>query len=482
MLKLPANLNQPFDDVLLEKKFSDKERFFYKKWLRFYWDFCHKYYYDAFHTDSLPLFLQKLHEKRQTEQQQNQAKYAVSLFYEMQNVSEQPITRNKGVSSQSLQSVNQKKANPSHGTHQNSKIPVVQDPVQHPPSHQPSSNPVTGNHRPEKPGTSWVFVFDRLVREIKIRHYSPKTLKAYRSWIRQFQTFTKSKDYRQLSQQDVVDFLSFLAVEKKVSAASQNQAFNALLFLFKQVLKQEFGEIKGVARAKRKPYIPVVLSREEIDLIFDHLDDPVGLVAKLLYGCGLRLFESLNLRVQDFNFDAGILTVHDGKGKKDRTVPIPQSIVPDLQKQLQNVIAVHEADLTAKFSGTFLPNQLDRKYKNAAKEFIWQWFFPAQSLTQLSDTQESRRYHLHETVVQKTMKKAVNDARIPKRATAHTLRHSFASHLLQANYDIRTIQELMGHSDVRTTMIYTHTVQSRTLKQARSPLDFGAEQNVKAQS
>ena len=146
------------------------------------------------------------------------------------------------------------------------------------------------------------------------------------------------------------------------------------------------------------------------------------------------------------------------------------------------MVAVHEADLTVKFSGTFLPNQLDRKYKNAAKEFIWQWFFPAQSLTRLSETQGHRRYHLHDSVVQKAIKKAVNNARIPKRATAHTLRHSFASHLLQANYDIRTIQELMGHSDVRTTMIYTHTVQSRTLKQARSPLDFGSEQNDKTES
>jgi integrase len=212
---------------------------------------------------------------------------------------------------------------------------------------------------------------------------------------------------------------------------------------------QEFGEIKGVARAKRKRYIPVVLSREEIDLIFDHLYDPVDLVAKLLYGCGLRLFECLNLRVQDFNFDAGILTIHNGKGKKDRTVPIPQSIVPGLQQQLQNVTAVHDSDLEQNFS--------------------------AKSLTRLSDTQEYRRYHIHESVVQKAMKKAVNDARIPKRATAHTLRHSFASHLLQANYDIRTIQELLGHSDVKTTKIYTHTVQSKTLKQARSPLDFGSE-------
>ncbi|MCF6252277.1 MAG: tyrosine-type recombinase/integrase [Methylococcaceae bacterium] len=179
--------------------------------------------------------------------------------------------------------------------------------------------------------------------------------------------------------------------------------------------------------------------------------------------------------MQDFNFDAGIVTIHDGKGKKDRTVPIPQSIVPDLQKQLKKVAAIHDADLIAKFSGTFLPAQLDRKYKNAAREFIWQWFFPAKSLTLLSETKEKRRYHIHESVVSKAIKRAVNDAKITKRATAHTLRHSFASHLLQANYDIRTIQELLGHSDVRTTMIYTHTVQSRTLKQTKSPLDFDRE-------
>jgi site-specific recombinase XerD len=291
-----------------------------------------------------------------------------------------------------------------------------------------------------------MFVFDQLVNGIKIRHYSPKTLKAYRGYIRQLQSFTKSKDYQKLSQQDVIDFLTFLAVEKQVSAASQNLAFNALLFLFKHVLKKEFGEIKGVVRAKRKPYIPVVLSRQEIDLIFDHLDDPVDLVAKLLYGCGLRLFECLKLRVQDFNFDNGIVTIHDGKGKKDRTVPLPQSIVLDLQKQLQKVVAIHEADLKAKFSGTFLP-----------------------------ETKEYRRYHIHESVVSKAIKRAVFNARITKRATAHTLRHSFASHLLQANYDIRTIQELLGHSDVRTTMIYTHTVQSRTLKETKSPLDFDPE-------
>lgn len=269
--------------------------------------------------------------------------------------------------------------------------------------------------------------------------------------------------------------MSYLAVEKKVSASSQNQAFNALLFLFRNVLKKEFGEIKGVARAKRKPYIPVVLSREEIDVIFEHLEEPVLLICKLLYGCGLRLSECMNLRVQCFNFDAGVLTVHDGKGKKDRTVPIPVSLVNELLRQLNSVIALYEKDVKANYDGVFLPDRLDRKYKNAAKELIWQWFFPATSLTKVSETQKSMRYHLHETVVQRAIKKAVNEAHITKRASAHTFRHSFASHLLQANYDIRTIQELLGHSDLKTTMIYTHTVQSRTIKQAKSPLDFDSE-------
>jgi len=210
-------------------------------------------------------------------------------------------------------------------------------------------------------GQSWVLVFDTLKSEIMLRHYSPKTLKSYRGWVRRLQTFTKSKDFQTLTQQDVLDFLSHLAVEKKVSAASQNQAFNALFFLFKHVLKKDFGEITGVTRAKRKPCIPVVLSREEIDLIFDHLEAPIDLIAQLLYGCGLRLFECLNLRVQCFNIDAGILTIHDGKGHKDRTVPLPQSLIPALEKQLQCVAALHEADLKSHYAGVFLPGQLEKK-------------------------------------------------------------------------------------------------------------------------
>ncbi len=192
----------------------------------------------------------------------------------------------------------------------------------------------------------------------------------------------------------------------------------------------------------------------------------------MLYGCGLRLFECVKLRINNFNLDAGILTIHDGKGKKDRTVPIPQSIMPELSAQFESLKTLHDKDLEVRYAGVFMDNALEKKYPGAPKEFIWQWFFPQQSLTVVDGLKEKRRYHVHEKNVQETLHKAVRKARLTKRVTSHTFRHSFATHLLQANYDIRTIQELLGHSDVRTTMIYTHCVPSRTIKELKSPLDF----------
>lgn len=313
---------------------------------------------------------------------------------------------------------------------------------------------------------------ESIKNEIELRHYSKKTLKAYTLWAEKLRYFTKSKLPESLTPEDVKAFLTFLAVKKKVSASSQNQAFNALLFFFRHVLKKEFRKIEGVVRAKRKPYIPVVLSREEIDRILQNLQYPFDLVVKLLYGCGLRLSECLKLRIHNFNFDHHVLTIHDGKGKKDRTVPLPESIREDLSAQVKRVMALHDTDLKNGYSGVFLPDRIEKKYKSAPRELIWQWFFPARELTFVSETNEYRRYHLHETHVQKAIKWAVRKSKLLKRASAHTFRHSFASHLLQANYDIRTIQELLGHSDVRTTMIYTHTVQSRTIKETKSPLDL----------
>jgi integron integrase len=336
-------------------------------------------------------------------------------------------------------------------------------------SHRAVSSPHTA-----KPatGAAWKAVYTSLAEAIQVRHYSPKTLKSYVRWARQLQNFTQSKEPTLLASSDVKAFLSFLAVTRKVSAATQNQAFNALLFLYRHVLNQEFGKIDGVVRAKRRPYIPVVLSRKEIEAILHHLAPPYDLVVKLLYGCGLRLFECVNLRVQNFNFDAGVLTVHDGKGQKDRTVPLPETILPELRAHLDSLQDRHQRDLDRDYAGVFLPNALENKDKHAAKAFIWQWFFPAKKFTYVQETGEYRLYHLHDTHVQKAIQQAVRQASIPKRASAHTFRHSFAGHLLQAHYDIRTIQALLGHSDVRTTMLYTHTVKSVTLKEAKSPLDL----------
>ena len=401
-----------------------------------------KYDFSPENRESLPLFIQKLRDRKQTISQQDQANDAITLYYQTVKAS----TREKEI----------KNYNPK--VFEKGKQYNVNDPS--------FSTSVKGK------GASWVNEYHRLEDEIHIRHYSPRTLSTYRGWVRKFQAFTKSKSPDSLSPDDVKKFLTHLAVKRKVASTTQNQAFNSLLFFYRHVLNREFGEIDGVVRAKHKPYIPVVLSRGEIESIIDHLDPPYDLVVKLLYGCGLRLFECLGLRIQCFNFDMGILTVHDGKGQKDRTVPLPKILLTELKGNLESLKILHEKDLKRKYAGVFLVNALEEKYKSASRDFVWQWFFPAKQLTKEKNTGEYRRYHLHPTHVQKAIKNAVNTSKIIKRASAHTFRHSFASHLLQANYDIRTIQELLGHSDVRTTMIYTHTIKSQTKKEAKSPLDF----------
>jgi integron integrase len=438
MISIPSELQACFDAVLVKKSIPTKHYGHYRKWLRYYLDFCQKYRFPHSKRESLPHFIKKLQEKHQTQEQQKQASQSVLLYYGLLQSDFKNRIQLPSVSSAHVS-----------------------------PSQQLQSKKILSPQR-----ESWKSAHADLYAEIKTRHYSPKTLKTYSIWIRQFQTFTNGKDTQSLSSADVKEFLTFLAVKRRVSASTQNQAFNALLFFYRHVIKKDFGEQKDVVRAKRKPYIPVVLSREEIDAILENLSYPYNLVVKLLYGCGLRLFECLNLRINNFNFDAGVLTIHDGKGKKDRTVPLPEKIMPELKVHLERVKNLHQRDMDSGYAGTFMFGLLEKKYKNCAKELIWQWFFPAKTLTHIPETKELRRYHLHESHVQNAIKNAVRKARIIKRATAHTFRHSFASHLLQANYDIRSIQELLGHSDVRTTMVYTHTIKSMTLKEAKSPLDF----------
>ena len=450
-----------FSSFLSKKNIPLVSHGYYKKWLRFYLDFCYKYRFYSLSPGSLPHFLNKLKVKKQTGVQQKQAHESINLFYEL--VRQQPKIK-RALASREQQNSGRK------GVGSDVKPEI------HANEAFQKQNSCDYNTKPgikkEENNCSWEKFYLELNNEIKVRHYSPKTLKSYRMWVRKFQYFTKSKNPEALSPSDVKEFLTFLAVKQKVSASSQNQAFNSLLFFFRNILKKDFGKIDGVVRAKRKTYIPVVLSREEIDNIIKWLPYPYDLMVKLLYGCGLRLFECLNLRVNNLNFDAGVLTVHDGKGKKDRTVPLAETLLPELRSHLERVKKLHQKDLKEGYSGAFMMNQLEKKYKNAGKEYVWQWFFPAKALTYISDADEFRRYHHHETHVQRAIKKAVDKAQLNKRASAHTFRHSFASHLLQANYDIRTIQELLGHSDVRTTMIYTHTIKSTTKKEAKSPLDF----------
>ncbi|HID96852.1 MAG TPA: integron integrase [Thermodesulfobacteriaceae bacterium] len=474
MLKIPLKTVKQFSCFIVEKGVPANQTGYYLKWLKYYLDFCHKYGFKALDMENRTRFLEKLRAKKQGESLRKQAHHAVSLFYEMTS----PCLENSaGIKNRKVTDTGNNVASFFQTETDDSNI-SSNTPFSQAYAVKSTSNSGNPDHDSESGAkvkitdADWTEVFNELKNAIKIRHYSPRTLKAYSAWARKFQAFTRSKEPSLISTGDVKSFLTWLATDQGISASSQNQAFNALLFLFRNVFNMEFGRVDGIVRAKRRPYIPVVLSRDEVDRIIGFMRYPHSLVCSLLYGCGLRISECLSLRVQNFNFDMGILTIHDGKGRKDRTVPIPDVLVDDLKAHLEKVVSLHEQDRRDGYDGVFLYGLLEKKYKNAARELVLQWFFPAKELTSVPETNELRRYHLHETSMQKAIRRAVKKARISKRVTAHTFRHSFASHLLQANYDIRTIQELLGHSDVRTTMIYTHTVKSRTIKEAKSPLDF----------
>ena len=267
------------------------------------------------------------------------------------------------------------------------------------------------------------------------------------------------------------DFMTYLAVERKVSASTQNQAFNAILFFYRHVLDKDVGELSGAMRAKYRRRLPVVLTKQEIAQIFEHLKVNHLLMCKLIYGCGLRLKECLNLRVKDIDFAQNCLTVRSGKGDKDRQTVLPEGLKNSLQKHLEEVHSLYEEDRSDGLPGVYLPNALGRKYPNAGKEWAWQWVFPSPSLSVDPVTKVVRRHHAYPDALQKRFREAVRKAGIIKRATIHTLRHSFATHLLEGGYDIRTIQELLGHVNLQTTMIYTHVARKNKLG-VRSPLDL----------
>jgi integron integrase len=313
-------------------------------------------------------------------------------------------------------------------------------------------------------------VVDRLREVLRTAHYSRRTERTYVYWVERFIVHHGQRDPARMGADEIRSFLSHLAVHDRVTSSTQNQALCSLVFLYGRVLAKDIGTLEGVDRAKVPKRLPVVLTRAEVRAVLDEMSGTPALVCRLLYGGGLRLTECLGLRVKDIDFERNELTIRDGKGAKDRITVLPASCREDLSGHLERVRRQHEQDLTRGLGRAPLPFALAQKYPRADRDWGWQYVFPASSFYTDRQTGARHRHHLHETVVQRAMADAVRRARLVKPATPHTLRHSFATHLLEDGYDIRTIQELLGHNDVQTTMIYTH-VLNRGGRGVRSPAD-----------
>jgi len=315
-------------------------------------------------------------------------------------------------------------------------------------------------------------LLDRVRAALRARHYSLRTEEAYAGWIRRFILFHGKRHPDGMGEGEINAFLSSLATEGRVAASTQNQALSALLFLYRHVLEKPFPEMTALVRARRPSRLPVVLTRDEVRRVLASLGGEPRLVATLLYGSGLRLMEALRLRVKDLDLSRNEILVRDGKGQKDRVTMLPAALKPDLAAHLRTVRSRHDAELARGSGDVHLPDAIRIKYPGAAKSWPWQYVFPAGRESADPRGGEIRRHHLPETAVQRAVKRAVDDAGIAKPASCHTLRHSFATHLLESGYDIRTIQELLGHRDVATTMIYTHVLNTGG-RGVRSPLDGG---------
>ena len=319
-------------------------------------------------------------------------------------------------------------------------------------------------------------LLDQVRDVMRLKHYSLRTERTYCDWIERFIRFHDLRHPREMGEPEVSAFLTHLARDGNVAASTQNQALSSLLFLYKVVLKQEIGWLEDVERAKKPVRLPVVLTRDEVHKIFAHLNGTVRLMAGLLYGSGLRLMECVRLRIKDIDFGYARITVRDAKGGKDRVTMLPVNLANALERHLQKAKAQHEQDLEEGFGEVYLPHALARKFPNAAREWCWQYVFPSTRLSSDPRSESNnggamkRRHHVDESALQQAVKKAVRASGINKPASCHTLRHSFATHLLENGYDIRTVQELLGHKDVSTTMIYTH-VLNRPGIGVKSPLD-----------
>ena len=313
-------------------------------------------------------------------------------------------------------------------------------------------------------------VLEKLRNRIRAKHFSLRTEQNYTQWVKRFILFHHKRHPAEMGAAEINQYLTFLAVKANVAAATQNQALNAIIFFYREILDRDIPDIGEFIRAKTSQRLPVVLSKDEVNLLLNQLSGKYKLMAGLLYGAGLRLLECLRLRVKDIDFQYNQITVHDAKGHKDRVTMLPHTLKDSLQLHIKSVKILHLQDLQAGYGSVYLPYALERKYKNAATDFGWQFVFPADTLSIDPRSGVKRRHHLCETVLQKAVKQAVHQSKILKPASCHTLRHSFATHLLENGYDIRTVQELLGHKDVRTTMIYTH-VLNRGGMGVKSPID-----------
>ena len=313
-------------------------------------------------------------------------------------------------------------------------------------------------------------LLDQVRDKIRLKHYSIRTEQAYVDWIKRFILFQHKRHPAEMGAAEAEAFLTHLAVAGKVAAATQNQAKAALLFLYREVLATELPWLDNVEQAKVSRRLPVVLTQAEVKSLLDRLQGTHQLIARLLYGTGMRLMECMRLRVKDVEFERHELIVRDGKGFKDRMTMLPDSLVGPLKTHMERVKALHMEDLQAGYGSVYLPYALEKKYPNAGREWGWQYIFPATKVSVDPRSGVTRRHHADEKTIQRAIKQAVRDVGLVKPATPHTLRHSFATHLLQSGYDIRTVQELLGHKDVATTMIYTH-VLNRGGRGVESPLD-----------
>lgn len=312
-------------------------------------------------------------------------------------------------------------------------------------------------------------LLDEVTAFMRMRHYSIRTEKAYLEWIRRYIIFHNKKHPAEMGEKEINQFLNHLAVKENVSASTQNLALCSIIFLYKHILKKEVGELEMIW-AKKGKKLPVVFSRKEVKKVIDTLSGPKWIMVNLLYGSGLRLMECVRLRVKDIDFEYGNIVIRDGKGKKDRVTVLPEKLKEKLEQHLEKVEKLHKKDLEEGYGAVYLPDALARKYKNACRELGWQYVFPASQITMDERTGAIRRHHIDESVLQKAVKEAIKKAGIRKQGSCHTFRHSFATHLLEDGYDIRTVQDLLGHENVNTTMIYTHVMKKGGLG-VKSPAD-----------